>query len=81
MTKSKGNEGVLDTFQSSKTEALPSDGLVSYPRQSIGEGLLLCRPTVGNILQPLQTGLQSVAPQYFCQRSKCSISTHVNLTQ
>ena len=33
-----GNEGVFYIRQSSQTEALPSDGLISYPGHLFGEG-------------------------------------------
>ena len=44
---SNGNEGVFHIPQIYKTGASPSDGLVSYPKHSLGVGgLPLCRDTV-----------------------------------
>ena len=52
---SDGNEGVFRIPQSSKTEALPSDGFVPYPGHSLGVRVLpLCRDTVGVFYSPSQ---------------------------
>ena len=53
--KSNGNEEVLYIPQSSKTEASPSDGLVSYPGHLlVGVVLLLYRNAVGIFYCPIQ---------------------------
>ena len=51
---SNGNEGILHILQSSSiTGASPSNGLVSYPGQSLGEEVLpLCRDAVGVFYRP-----------------------------
>ena len=52
----ESNESVFRISQSPRTEASPSDGLVSYPRYSLGVGSYpLNRDTVC-IIQPQMTG-------------------------
>ena len=53
------NKEVLHIPQSSRTEASPSDGLVSYPRHSLGGvGLIRLQRCSRRILQPQLTGLE-----------------------
>ena len=54
---SNGDEGVLHIFQSSRTGASPSDGLVSYPEQSLDRvgGLIPLQRCRRRILQPQPT--------------------------
>ena len=54
---SNGNEGVLYIPQSSKTGALLSDGLISYPKHLLGGALLLVMRCSRCILQPQPIGV------------------------
>ena len=53
---SNGNERVLHIPQSSRTEASPLDGLVSYPGNLLGKVLPLCKDAVGVFYSSSQLG-------------------------
>ena len=55
--ESEGNEGVLQIPRISKSRASPSDGLMSYPGHSLGEGLTPLQTCSRCILQRQLTGL------------------------
>ena len=51
-----GNKVEVNICQISKAGASPSDCLVSYPGQLLGEVLHLCRDVIGVFYSPSQSG-------------------------
>ena len=61
--RSNGSEGVLQISRGSRTGTSPSDGLVSYPGNSLAGDLPLCRVAVSVYYSPSRLGYGEIRDQ------------------